>query len=185
MGLGLMALSIDAGEVGEGPDAGCDPRPEGRQGGGAPRRLAGVALLDGGRKRALPLPRDAQREAARAQSAPLVLGVPAWREGRALVATGQRGKKGRGVVAERIALELTSVDHCACEGGRARVSSQPGDGRQLRPAVRTRQGFRGEVAEAGPRGPGRPSGPGPRGARPDRTVERGADQGRAHGEGPP
>jgi hypothetical protein len=43
--------------------------------------------------------------------------VPALREGRALVATRQIGKKVRGVVEERIELELKIVDHLAGEVG--------------------------------------------------------------------
>ena len=117
LGLGMIAFIIDEGEVRALPNALLDPVPDRRQGGGEARRIDGIPLVDVGLERELSIPRDAQREAALAPIEPLVLRVPAWREGCALVATRPRGKKVRGVVEERSELELKVVDHCAGELG--------------------------------------------------------------------
>jgi hypothetical protein len=94
-------------------------------------------------------------------------------------------KKVRGVVEERIELELKVVDHFAGEVGLDCFSGKSRDGIHLVPEVLTRQGCWGEVEEAVHGGPLRPGGPGPLGARPHGAIERGADEGRANGEGPP
>lgn len=84
-----------------------------------------MALVDVGIEWALPIPRDEQRKADLAQVDPLLLRVPALREGRALVATRQISQKVCSVVAERIELERKVVNHLAGQGGRDRVSGQP------------------------------------------------------------
>lgn len=185
LGLGILAFIIDPGEVREVPNEVLDPVPDRRQRGGKPRRIHGIALVDVGIERDLPIPCDEQREAQLAQSEPFVLGVPALREGRALGAARQRRKKVRGIVEERIELERQVVDHLARAVGLDRFYSKPRDGIHLVPAVLTRERGGLESAEAVHGGPLRPGGPGTLGARPHGAMKRGEDEGRAQGEGPP
>jgi len=64
-------------------------------------------------------------------------------------------------------------------------SGEPRDGIHLVPEVLPRECGGLEIEEAEHRGPLRPGGPGTLGARPHGAMERGAPEGRAHGDGPP
>ena len=73
IGLGIVALIVDEGESRALPDALLDPVSDRRQGGGEPRRIDGIALVDVGIEWELPIPRDEQGEAELAESETLVL----------------------------------------------------------------------------------------------------------------
>ena len=77
----MSALIIAQGEVHEGLNEWLAPVPDRRPGGGESRCLDGMPLVDVGIERDLPGPCDKQREAALAQSEPLLLRAPALREG--------------------------------------------------------------------------------------------------------
>jgi hypothetical protein len=73
LGLGIIALIVDEGEVRALPDALLDPVSDRRQGGRDPRRIDGIALVDVGIEWALPIPRDEQGEAELAEIETLLL----------------------------------------------------------------------------------------------------------------
>ena len=91
------------------------PVPDGGEGGGKPRGIHRIALVDVGIQGDLPVTGHHEGQAELAQIEAFLLGVAPLGDGGALIAAGQVGEKVGGVVDKGVQFEVEVIDHGAGE----------------------------------------------------------------------
>lgn len=141
-----------------------------------------LAFVYGRLERNMAVAGHQERQAARTQLRPCLLGVATRGQGRAVIPTGDGGKKGGGVVEERLAWQGKCLAHLPGQVRCERFSGAVEHGIHLVPNVLTGARRRTAGKEMGERGPWRPGGPPPLGARPDSPLDRREEEGCPDGE---